>query len=173
MAKKIKWISKIIECILDISIIIVSIVIIIGIYYIAQVKVLKNDYASLFGYTFFEVATGSMFPTIEIGDVVVVQITQDVFEDDIIVYKDGKNFVTHRLIEKKDDIFITKGDANNAEDNPISKENMLGKVIKIIPNIGIWRKVILSPEIVILIFALIIVFGITFVYNSKSEEKND
>ena len=116
MAKKCKKnkTGKIIGYLLDILLIIVSILIIIGSYYVFQIQILKNDYANLFGYTFFEVATGSMSNTIEIGDVVIVKITKDVNENDIIVYKDGKDFITHRLIEKDGENLIAKGDANNS-----------------------------------------------------------
>lgn len=168
-----KIMNRVIGYILDCLIIIVSIIIMIGVYYIAQIKILKNEYANIFGYTFFEVATGSMFPTIEIGDVVIVKITKDVKKNDIIVYKEDKNFITHRLVEDENNKFIAKGDANNSEDKPIYKEAILGQVIQIIPKIGIWRKVILTPEIIGLTIAVIIIFGVTFVYTSKSEEKDD
>lgn len=170
--KKIK-IGQIVGYILNILLILVSALIVIGVYYIIQIKVLKNDYANMFGYTFFEVATGSMANTIEIGDVVVVKITKEVEENDIIVYKDGGNFVTHRLIQKNDDKLIAKGDANNSQDKPISIDQILGEVIFIIPKIGIWKKVLLSPEILGLSATVIILLGITFTYTAKTEEKED
>lgn len=170
--KKIK-IGQIVGYILNILLILVSIFIMIGVYYIIQIKVFKNDYANMFGYTFFEVATGSMANTIEIGDVVVVKITKEVEENDIIVYKDEDNFVTHRLIQKNENKLIAKGDANNSQDKPISNDQILGEVIFIIPKIGIWKKVLLSPEILGLSVALIIILGITFSYTAKTEEKKD
>ena len=141
MNKKINFknvINKIIGIIFNLLIAIVFVLIIIGIYYLVQIRILKNNYGNIFGYTFFEVATGSMADTIEIGDVVVVEITKEIQEDDIIVYQDDDNFITHRLLEIKDNgELITKGDANNTEDDPISNEQVLGKVIKIIPSLGI------------------------------------
>lgn len=168
-----KNVGKIFGIILNVLLILVSIIIIIGIYYIIQIKVLNNDYANLFGYTFFEVATGSMSPTIEVGDIVIVKITKDVEENDIIVYKEEKNFITHRLIEKEDDKWIAKGDANNSQDKPIEQSDILGEVIKIIPQIGTWRKVILSPEVMGLIAILIILIIVAFIYTSKTEGKDD
>lgn len=164
--------QKVISFILNILIIIVTIVIGIGFYYIYQLKIAKNDYANLFGYTFFEVATASMYPTIEIGDVVIVRIAKEVEKNDIIVYTDGESIITHRLIEKNDNELIAKGDANNSEDKPINENMVLGKVIKIIPKLGTWRKVFTSTEIVGLIFVLITLFGIVFVLPSKTEDKN-
>lgn len=163
--------QKIISFILNILLIAVTIIIIIGFYYIYQLKIAKSDYANLFGYTFFEVATASMFPTIEIGDVVVVEITKDVQKNDIIVYKDGESIITHRLIEKNDKELIAKGDANNSEDKPINENMVLGKVIKIVPKLGTWRKVFTSKEVVGLIIVLITLLGIVFVSSSNTEEK--
>ena len=169
--------EKILSFILNILLTIVTIIIIIGFYYIYQLKIVGNDYANLFGYTFFEVATGSMYPTMEIGDVVIVKITREVQPNDIIVYIDGESIITHRLIEKNENELIAKGDANNSEDKPIQEDIVLGEVIKIIPKIGIWRKIFTSPEVVGLILLLIILFSAVFLYSSESKEekgeKND
>ncbi len=171
--KKNKKIEKTFSIILNALITFVVIITLIGSYYIFQIKILKNDYADIFGYTFFEVATGSMSGTIEIGDVVITKITKEVNENDIIVYKEGNSFITHRIIRKEGDVIVTKGDANNAEDLPINNEAVLGTVIKIIPKIGIWKKVILSPEVIGLIVFLIVLLEIFIYYSSKSEEKDD
>ena len=171
--KKNKKTEKTFSIILNALITFVVIITLIGVYYIYQIKVVKNDYADIFGYTFFEVATGSMSGTIEIGDVVITKITKEVNENDIIVYKEGNSFITHRIIRKDGDVIVTKGDANNAEDLPINNEAVLGTVIKIIPKIGIWKKVILSPEVIGLIVFLIVLLEIFIYYSSKSEEKDD
>ena len=164
-------IGNIIGYILDLLLILITILIIIGIYYITQIKILKNEYANIFGYTFFEVATGSMSNTIEIGDVVIVKVTKDVEKNEIIVYKDGNNFVTHRLIENNGEKLVAKGDANNSEDKPITKEQILGRVICIIPKLGIWRKIFLSPEIIGLILIFMVLLGIVLQITSNNSDK--
>lgn len=165
--------SKIISYILNILLIIVTIIIIIGVYYLYQLKIEKNDYANLFGYTFFEVATGSMVPTMEIGDVVIVKITKEVEQNDIIVYIDGESIITHRLIEKNENELIAKGDDNNSEDKPIQYDMVLGKVIKIIPKLGVWRKIFTSSEIVGLILVLITLFSAVFMFASNDKKENE
>ena len=161
------FLYKIIGYILNILLIIITLLILVGIYYITQIKILKNDFANLCGYTFFEVATGSMENTINIGDVVIVNLTKDVNENDIIVYKDDNNFITHRLIKKQADKLITRGDANNSEDKPINEDQILGKVIYIVPKMGIFRKIFISKEILGLVIAILILLGILFVYEAK------
>ena len=173
MSRNSKKIEKIIGYILDFLLVIVCILILVGGYYIIQIKVLNYEYANILGYTFFEVATGSMSPTFEIGDVVIVKLTKHVNVNDIIVYQDGKDFITHRLVEKNGDELIAKGDANNSEDKPIQLDMVLGQVVQIIPKIGIWRKVLLTPQIMGLILILVFRFGIIFVYTPKSGEEND
>ena len=168
-----KTLNKIISIIINILIVIVTIFIIIGVYYLVQVNVLNKGYANIFGYTFFEVATGSMANTIEIGDVVIVKITKEVNENDIIVYSEDENFITHRLIKKDGDNLIAKGDANNSEDKPININQVLGKVEKIIPKIGIIRKAILSKEVLGLTLIVIILLFIIYFYTNKSEEKDE
>lgn len=169
-----KVVNKIIGIVLNILLIIVTLIILVGIYYLVQIKVFNNDYANIFGYTFFEVATGSMANTIEIGDVVIVELTKDVRKNDIIVYKEEENFITHRLIEiDENGEFITKGDANNTEDKPVNETQVLGKVTYIIPKLGIWRKAILSPQVLILIASLIILLGIAFKITTNTEEKDE
>lgn len=169
-----KIINKISGIILNILLVIVTLLIIVGAYYLIQIKVLNNDYANIFGYTFFEVATGSMADTIQIGDAVVVELTKDVKENDIIVYKEDDDFITHRLIEiNENGDFVTKGDANNTEDKPISESQVLGKVIYIIPKLGIWRRAILSPQVLILITTLIILLGVALKITTNTEEKDE
>lgn len=165
--------TKVISFILNVLLTIITIVIIIGAYYMYQVKIQKKDYANLFGYSLFEVATGSMLPTIKIGDVVIVKITNEVDVNDIIVYIDEDNIITHRLIEKDGEKIITRGDANNSEDKPIEENMIIGEVVKIIPQLGTWQNILSSPEVLTLIIILIIILSIIYIYTSKSEENDD
>lgn len=164
---------RIFNIILNILIIIVTILTMIGFYYVFQIQILKKEYANLFGYTFFEVSTGSMAPTIQVGDVVVVKITKEIEENEIIVFRQQNYFVTHRLIQKNGEQIITKGDANNTEDKAIQIDDVLGKVIKIVPQVGIWKRILLSPEVFGLVVILVIFASVLYIYTSKSEEKKE
>ena len=134
---------------------------------------MKISLMKIFGYSLFEVATGSMSPTIKVGDVVITKLTKEVKENDIIVYIDGNNIITHRLIEKNGNKIITRGDANNSEDKPIEEKMIIGEVVKIIPQLGTWQQILSSPEILVLIVILILILSVIYAYTSKSEEKND
>ena len=99
------------------------------IYTFVITDVLKKDYVNVFGYTYFVVATGSMSGTIEVDDIIFVRITKDVHTNDVITYKnkDG-DIITHRLITQNGDSYVTKGDVNNVADEPITKNQIIGKV---------------------------------------------
>ncbi len=163
--------KKVLNFILNVLIICILITIIFGIYYIIQMRVLKKDNANILGYAFFEVATGSMSGTIEIGDVVIVRVTKDVEENDIIVFKEEDNYITHRLIKKQDNKIITKGDANNSQDKPIEETQIFGKVEKIIPKVGIWKKVLFSREVLLLGLIFITIVFILIWLKNKSGGK--
>lgn len=165
--------SKIWNVILNILIAFVGILTILALYYFSQLAIFKKSYPNVFGYTFFEVATGSMADTINIGDVVVVKIAADYTENDVIVYVEEDNFITHRVIKLEENSLIAKGDANNSPDKPVLKEQVLGKVIKVIPEIGIWKKVILSKPVSIGIILVVVLIGIIIYINPKVEEENE
>lgn len=162
-----KYISKILEIILNIIIILMSIVVIFAAAYVVQTRVMKKDYANIFGYTGFEVITGSMSGTIEVGDVVIVKIDDSIAENDIIVYRQENDFITHRVVNINGDILTTKGDANNSEDRQIDIKQVLGKVIYIIPKVSIWKKVMSTPVVSISIITTILLFGLAFSYETK------
>lgn len=146
------------------------ILVIILLYFIIQRNVSGESYTNLFGYTILEVMTGSMSGTIEIGDGVIVELTTDVENGDIVVYKKDNYLITHRLIEKNDNTLITKGDANNTQDDPINRNEIVGKVIYKIPHLNIWKKGILYG-LCIVIMVVIIVRQIGKIRDKKEREK--
>lgn len=165
-----KFLKIFFEAIFNLILVIVILLGLLAVYSFIQKNVLKKDYANIFGYSIFQVVTGSMSGTIEIGDIVIANITKEVNENDIIVFKEEKNIITHRLIKKDGEKFITKGDANNSEDKCINKEAIIGKVIKIIPNIAIIYKVIAQKEVYLSIIATLLLFGIAVCFSKKNKE---
>ena len=106
--------------------------------------------------------------SINVGDAVLVKINDDYKVGDIVTYKSGNDYITHRVVKEQDDYIITKGDANNINDNPIDRSLVLGKVVKIIPELGVWKKVLLTPKVIVLILLTLFIFSILFSYNGKS-----
>ena len=75
--------------------------------------------------------SNSMSPVIEKGNKIIIKKQNEYEIGDIITYinNDG-NLITHRIIKKYEDGFITKGDNNNTEDKEkVRKNQVLGKII--------------------------------------------
>ncbi|MBQ9019121.1 MAG: signal peptidase I [Bacilli bacterium] len=79
--------------------------------------------------TIYKVETGSMEDGIHAGDYILIISQKNYFKNDIVTYRKGKYFITHRIIKIDGDIVITKGDANNTADEAIRKNNIVGRVI--------------------------------------------
>ena len=84
-----------------------------------------------YGITILKVSSNSMKPTFKKDDYIVIKKQSEYEIGDIITYSLEENcLITHRIIEKYENAFITKGDNNNvADEKKIYKENILGKVI--------------------------------------------
>ena len=164
-------VQKLVAIILDLIIFIISVLVIIAGIYAVQTRILKKENAEILGYTAFEVVTGSMSGTIEVGDLIIVKVTNDVKINDIIVYKDGSNFITHRVIDEKGTEIITKGDANNSQDVPINASQVFGRVELTIPKVGIWKKVLTTLSVLIAIVITIILLSVLVYTNPKSTKE--
>ena len=157
-----KLVSKIIDCILNILIVLFAIFLLISMYNFFQVKVLGNKYSNFFGYSLFEVQTGSMHGTIEAGDWIVIKSNNDIQIGDIVTYKHGNDFITHRVIESYKGTYVTKGDANNTKDDPIDQSQIIGRVVKTFHGFGILRKTIFNPIVILLLIITLYLFNLTF-----------
>lgn len=121
----------------------------------------------------FRAEGGSMSPSIRNGDIIEVSPDiDDITSGDIILYRSKENMpVVHRVIKKNEiGSILTKGDSSLDFDNPVTDEQVLGKVIEVekrglnIRHVlgrilrqvqgfslyGIFAKVILKPKNVII-----------------------
>ena len=146
-----------------------------AVYNFISVKVLKNDYSNVFGYTAFEVISGSMSPAIEKWDLIVVKIGDDFEENDIITYKSKNAIVTHRVVEKRENTIIAKGDFNNTVDAPVKTSAYIGKVVGIYPHLGAWIKTMTDPKVMFLclLSLFLILYTISAFKTDGRKHKND
>lgn len=104
-----------------------------------------------FKYQAIAIASGSMNPAINKGDVVIIKKLNKksrLKKKDIIAYKYNNITIVHRIVNivsvKGENIYYTKGDANNNDDRYTIKENMIdGQVCFNIKYLG-WPVVWLS-----------------------------
>ena len=171
MRKMNKIVEKVANVSLNILIGIFAVILLVFFYSGFQVKILKNDYANFFGYSMFEVQTGSMKSYINAGDWIVLKLTKDVNTNDVITFKQDGNYITHRVIEIYNGTYITKGDANNSKDDPIDQSQIVGKVVKVLGGFGILRKTIFNPAVVIALIITLLLFNLTFKNDVESMKK--
>lgn len=127
-----------------------------NVYNFVCINILKQDIPLINGYGILEVVSGSMEPTIDIGDLIVIN-TKDsnIKENDIITFYDENNaFVTHRVIKVEDNMITTKGDANNTEDKEFSKTKVVGKYVTKIKGMGRIMSSFKSPFVMIMILVI-------------------
>ena len=99
----------------------------------------------IFGKGCAVVMTGSMEPTLPVDAMIIVDETKDYEVGDIVVIQDYYNLVVHRIISINGNEVITKGDANNAEDEPKLLSEIRGEVVGHIPKVGIAVRLMKSP----------------------------
>lgn len=170
MKKILKIVGNIITSLL---IIILALVLIIAIYSFIELDVKEKEYCNIFGYSFFQIETGSMKDTLQIEDIIIVKlVNDDINKNDIITFRQDGNLVTHRLVRMEDGMYFTKGDNNPTEDKPIKKDDILGKVEVIIPNVKIWKSVFKEPKVIVSLVITIILFVLVIAYKEKIGEKD-
>ena len=129
------------------------------------------------GYKPLVVLSGSMQPTYPVGSVIYYHKVnpEQLKEGDIITYRLGETLVTHRISTITSNVYHTKGDANEKEDDvTITKDNIAGKVLNIsLPYIGYYLKLFSDyPYLVlIIVFVLLLEFILSNRRSVKIENK--
>lgn len=163
--KILKLIIDIVTCIL---IGIVALYLVFAIYN----KFISKDGKFLIGkYYIFQIATGSMEHELFAGDYIVVENTDDYKVGDIITYKEDGYYITHRINEMDENKIVTKGDANNSSDSPISRDKIVGKFLfkeRILTFLTKYKVMVIA-----VLIALIIIESAFAKENDKESENNE
>ncbi|MEM2994955.1 MAG: signal peptidase I [Candidatus Bathyarchaeia archaeon] len=137
-------------------------------------------------YPALAVASESMLPTLNVGDLIIVQgvnpeqINAKPTTGDIIVFKKSNNdLVVHRAIDWDGHSFTTKGDNNLSPDaEKVDKSAVVGRVIEKIPYVGNLALIMHTAEnmylfiiILIILMAIIIIFPFEEEKASNTTEK--
>jgi len=117
----------------------------------------------------YRVKTGSMEEIIHAGDYIMIYRKDDYNVGDIVTYTSNDGFITHRIIRKNGDKIVTKGDANNSEDNEIVASTIVGETILIG---GILNVIINYKYIIVCILISLYLFSCYF-DDEKMKKAND
>ncbi|MDH5634824.1 MAG: signal peptidase I [Candidatus Bathyarchaeota archaeon] len=119
-------------------------------------------------YPLLAVASGSMIPTLNVGDLIVVQgglnvsnVIAEYESGDIVVFRKPSNpdeLIVHRAVEKINGGLKTKGDNNNHPDYWIvTDDELVGKVVGNIPYLGRVPLFVHTPTGIMIILIVIVV----------------
>ena len=161
------------KVIVDVIILVLSIIAILAIWGFIQLNVQNKEYVNIFGYSILSTETGSMSPTIEVGDIIIIKIGDEIKKNDIITYKQDDVLITHRIEQIDGDTIITKGDYNNIQDEPIERSQVIGKVVHIFNNVEVWKQVFTDMHVIIPMVITIILFIVMIAYKEKIGGKKD
>lgn len=132
----------------------------------------KNNLPKIFGFARIIVISGSMQPAIEAGDLIIIKEQAEYREDDIVTYRRGGALITHRIIEADKSEVITKGDANNVNDDPVALADIEGKVVLCIPGAGNFILFLKTPAGILAVsFLVLVLFALSRVAQMVKREK--
>lgn len=80
-------------------------------------------------YSLCRIKSGSMLPTIRIGEIVVIDRYSRPAKNNIAAYRIDRALVIHRYKGVRDGMAVFKGDANNTDDAPAEKKMIIGKAV--------------------------------------------
>lgn len=123
-------------------------------------QVLGKPYAGVFGLHMAVVLSGSMEPAISPNDLILVSEREDYQVGDIVMYQTEGLPVTHRIVSRTETGIVTQGDTNNTADGEISQNQIIGKVVLVVPAVGAVIEVMQTPQgmlcLVLLLFILLL-----------------
>jgi signal peptidase I len=91
-------------------------------------RTLHSEYPTL------TVISHSMYPALNRGDMILVKSTtlEEIQVGTVVVFRHADGLAVHRVVRISGDRIVTKGDGNPKEDNPITFDDVVGRV----PTIG-------------------------------------
>ena len=123
------------------------------------VRVFVYQKFDIFGFRLYQIMSGSMEPTIHVGDAVITKEVSELNEGDILAYENGQSITVHRVIkvytEGDKRMYEAQGDNNNAPDQGlIMPEQVKGKVVFTVKKAGEGINLLRKYGIIVLIFAV-------------------
>ncbi len=145
-----------------------------------------SNQGNFFGYRIYTIASGSMIPTYDIGDTLLIKEmpASEIHVGDAVTYISEKSgadgmIITHQVMQVNVDkdgkySFHTKGIANNIEDPIVYEDQVLGKVVHkffFLSFLGrITTNIVLIFIFVVIPIAFIIAMELFKILNDKDDE---
>lgn len=126
-----------------------------GAYLMSAAGLGRNQLPMPFGVGLATVESNSMQPALSRGDLLVVGQETEPAVGDIVVYQDPSiGLVVHRVVALDGDLVTTQGDANNTADVPFDRSRIVGRVLAVVPALGLLVAALKTPAGVLVTLAL-------------------
>ena len=137
-------------------------------------------------YPALAVASGSMLPTLNVGDLIIVQgtppqqIDAKYMTGDIVVFRRGTELIVHRAVNKwnaTDGVywFNTHGDNNQyGAEETFSQQDLVGKVVGRVPYVGnfsLFTQSLGDSYLLVVLIIIIVVIILSFPFAGEDEDK--
>lgn len=137
-------------------------------FFISRILIKGDNISSINGYSAQTIISGSMVPTLDVYDVIIVKREATYQVGDIISFyiqnEAGEPVLyTHRIVSMGNGYYITKGDANNTWDDwEVPIQNVVGTIQFRIPKVG---KIVLKmstisieayKRLIVIVYAILI-----------------
>jgi signal peptidase I len=118
----------------------------------------------------------SSFNNLKVGDIIVFRspgVREDTGQPEVIVHRVAKIYTTYQ----GERIIRTKGDANSNSiyliDYPITSNSYIGKVVLVIPGVGLAARAISPPVNYILIAVILVILFFLLVKRGRDQRKEE
>ena len=131
---------------------------------------------SFWGHKPLVVISGSMEPTLHVAGILYYEEINinDFDKDDILVYQLNKHTISHRIVDKTENGFLTKGDNNKYIDTyEVEKQQVIGKGTNwSIPYIGYYADFIYTHKYLLFISVGVIIIDLLVdAYNDRKRRE--
>ena len=147
-----KYLNLLFKILVDVFI---AILVIITALFLYSKYIAKDKMPNVFGYSILKIVSGSMEKNYSVNDCILIKKQSNYEVNDVVTYIDSYgNFVTHRIVKIDGKSIITKGDANNTEDEVFNKSKIQGRVICKLPKIFSLGNIIIGFIIILTIYVI-------------------
>lgn len=163
-----KAIISILKTLIGIINVFLILIIILNIFNLILTKSRDADYISFLDYTYEIIEEDSEYLGVNKGDLLLVDLKLSSEKDNLAIYKKEEGITVGKITNiETENIIINDG----SEETQIAKEAVIGKVIKVIPNLGNILNMLLTPLSLGIMIGILIVTSIIQSLLNKQKKK--